>query len=206
MHYFQPTILPRLQRISPLLCSSFHRGFILVLFCFFWQHSSTLIHPTAFIFFFLFSLFSSRINVDIEVLFVDNRLVLGSTVSLNGISWANSATVRYGWLQQRRKMSPPQARPLACYHVPHFLLCFFFKYFALPACDSTPNCAKPFLFLCSCVKLANFYFLLLAVPQSLVFSCCAFRCFVNFSITFLCNFFLLLRVAKLSCGMKLSLA
>ncbi|XP_050067928.1 uncharacterized protein LOC126556617 isoform X5 [Anopheles maculipalpis] len=34
-----------------------------------------------------------RINVDIEVLFVGNRLVLGSTVSLNGIPWANGTTM-----------------------------------------------------------------------------------------------------------------
>ncbi|XP_052901855.1 uncharacterized protein LOC128309490 [Anopheles moucheti] len=35
----------------------------------------------------------SRINVDIQVLFVGNRLVLGSTVSLNGIPWANGTTM-----------------------------------------------------------------------------------------------------------------
>ncbi|XP_035895214.1 uncharacterized protein LOC118504624 isoform X4 [Anopheles stephensi] len=35
----------------------------------------------------------SRINVDIEVLFVGNRLVLGSTVSLNAIPWANGTTM-----------------------------------------------------------------------------------------------------------------
>ncbi|XP_053672058.1 uncharacterized protein LOC128722228 [Anopheles nili] len=35
----------------------------------------------------------SRINVDIEVLFVGNRLVLGSTVILNGIPWANGTTM-----------------------------------------------------------------------------------------------------------------
>ncbi|XP_049280750.1 uncharacterized protein LOC125762567 isoform X4 [Anopheles funestus] len=34
-----------------------------------------------------------RINVDIQVLFVGNRLVLGSTVILNGIPWANGTTM-----------------------------------------------------------------------------------------------------------------